>query len=484
MHSPCRVGTTANGLNTATVVFSPFFSIFAVRMQTIFNRYSAHYHSLTALGLPIVVGQVGTIVLGFADTLMVGHHSMVELAAASFVNTLMTLFIVFALGFSYGLTPIVGQLSGRGEDSSIGGVMHNGLAANLVLATIIVALLTVIYANIGRLGQPEELLPLMRPYWLVSMASMPFVCVFNCFKQFYDGLGHTKVPMYVLIGGNVLNIVGNYLLIYGAFGLPELGLLGAGIATLASRVAMCLALLVVFFASPRYRLYSRGFLSAHLNKAHFRHVNALGWPVALQMGMETSAFSLTAILVGWIGTTALAAHQIMLTVSQLFYMVYYGMAAAVSIRVSHFHGQRDLRAANDTATAGFHLILLIACIVSVPIFLLRSHIGLWFTDSNEVCALVAQAIVVLIVYQFGDGLQCTFANAMRGLACVKPAMGVAFFSYFIVSLPLSWLLGIHLGFGLVGIWAAFPVCLTCAGVLYYTFFRRALRAEAAKAKQA
>ncbi len=447
-------------------------------MQTFFSRYTYHYRSLLSLGLPIVVGQLGTIVLGFADTIMVGHHSMAELAAASFVNTLLTLFIVFALGFSYGLTPIVGQLFGRGETGRIGTVVRNGLVANVMLAAIIEVVLMVIYANIDRLGQPEELLPLMRPYWLVSAASMPFVCVFNCFKQFYDGIGHTKMSMYVLISGNVLNIVGNYLLIYGAFGLPELGLLGAGLATLLSRVFMCLALVAAFFALRRYEIHRRSFLSGSVNRADFRHVNAIAWPVALQMGMETAAFSLTAILVGWIGTTALAAHQVMLTLAQLFYMVYYGMAAAVSVRVSYFLGQRDLRAAGDTANAGFHLILLTAIVFAMPIFALRNQIGYLFTDAADVCQLVGQIIPVLIVYQFGDGLQCTFSNALRGMASVKPLIWIAFFSYFIVSLPLSWLLGIRLSLGLIGVWMAFPVCLMCAGVLYLAFFRRSLRLNA------
>ncbi len=447
-------------------------------MQTFFSRYTYHYRSLLSLGLPIVVGQLGTIVLGFADTIMVGHHSMAELAAASFVNTLLTLFIVFALGFSYGLTPIVGQLFGRGETGRIGTVVRNGLVANVMLAAIIEVVLMVIYANIDRLGQPEELLPLMRPYWLVSAASMPFVCVFNCFKQFYDGIGHTKMSMYVLISGNLLNIVGNYLLIYGAFGLPELGLLGAGLATLLSRVFMCLALVAAFFALRRYEIHRRSFLSGSVNKTDFRHVNAIAWPVALQMGMETAAFSLTAILVGWIGTTALAAHQVMLTLAQLFYMVYYGMAAAVSVRVSYFLGQRDLRAAGDTANAGFHLILLTAIVFAMPIFALRNQIGYLFTDAADVCQLVGQIIPVLIVYQFGDGLQCTFSNALRGMASVKPLIWIAFFSYFIVSLPLSWLLGIRLSLGLIGVWMAFPVCLMCAGVLYLAFFRRSLRLNA------
>jgi len=148
------------------------------------------------------------------------------------------------------------------------------------------------------------------------------------------------------------------------------------------------------------------------------------------------------------------------------------MGAAVAVRVSYFSGQGDTAAVRATAAAGFRIILLIACVVAVPIFMLRGQLSLWFTDSREVCSLVAAAVVPLIAYQFGDGLQCTFANALRGIAHVRPMMLIAFFSYFVVSLPLGWLLGIRLGLGLVGIWWAFPVCLTCAGALYYLAFRK------------
>lgn len=435
------------------------------------RRYTPHYKALVSLGVPIVIGQVGNIILGIADTLMIGHHSMLELAAAGFINTIFMLIILFAMGFSYGLTPVVGSIYGRGERRGIGGVVRNSLAANSLMAALLLVVAITFYLNLHRMGQPEELLPYMRPYLLVNIVSLPFICWFNTFKQFYDAIGHTKTPMFIFLGGNVINIFGNYVLIYGAFGFPELGLFGAGISTMLSRMLMFAASAMLLFLSPRYRVYRDGFLSSRLNAASFRRLNALGWPLSLQMGMEAAAFSLVAIFVGWLGSTALATHQVMLTVSQVFYMVYYGMAAAVAVRVSYFRGQGDSRSVSDTATAGFHIVMLLAAVFSVPIFLLRHHIGGWFTDDAAVCHLVSVVIIPLIVYQFGDGLQCTFANALRGIACVKPMMYIAFLSYFVISLPLSWLLGIQLGYGLVGIWAAFPVCLTCAGLLYWWKFR-------------
>ena len=445
------------------------------------EKIKSRYGALAALGLPIVVGQIGNVVLGFADTLMVGHHSMEELAAASFVNTMFTLVVLFATGFSYGLTPVAGSLFGRGMKGDIGAAVKNSLAANMLLSAALVAVTVVFCLNIHRFGQPDELLPLMRPYLWVNIASLPFLCCFNTFKQFFDGITDTKTPMFVIIGGNLLNIFGNWVLIYGELGAPELGLFGAGLSTALSRVVMAAACVVLFFRHRRYREFRAGFAAASASRGGMRRLASLGLPVALQMGMETAAFSLSAIFVGWIGTTALTAHQVVITVSQLLYMVSSGMAAAVAVRVSYFAGQKDYRAVRRTSTCGLQLILTIAATLSLPVFLLKDTISWWFTDSAEVCVLVSQTVIPLIAYQLGDAVQYTFANSLRGIEHVRPMIWIAFFAYFVVSLPLGWMLGIHMGYGLVGIWSAFPVCLSTAGLLYFLCFRRALgRLEAGR----
>lgn len=445
------------------------------------EKIKSRYGALAALGLPIVVGQIGNVVLGFADTLMVGHHSMEELAAASFVNTMFTLVVLFATGFSYGLTPVAGSLFGRGMKGDIGAAVKNSLAANMLLSAALVAVTVVFCLNIHRFGQPDELLPLMRPYLWVNIASLPFLCCFNTFKQFFDGITDTKTPMFVIIGGNLLNIFGNWVLIYGELGAPELGLFGAGLSTALSRVVMAAACVVLFFRHRRYLEFRAGFAAASASRGGMRRLASLGLPVALQMGMETAAFSLSAIFVGWIGTTALAAHQVVITVSQLLYMVSSGMAAAVAVRVSYFAGQKDYRAVRRTSTCGLQLILTIAATLSLPVFLLKDTISWWFTDSAEVCVLVSQTVIPLIAYQLGDAVQYTFANSLRGIEHVRPMIWIAFFAYFVVSLPLGWMLGIHMGYGLVGIWSAFPVCLSTAGLLYFLCFRRALgRLEAGR----
>lgn len=437
--------------------------------------YTTHYKELFRLGLPIIIGQIGIILVSFADTIMVGQHGTDDLGAASFVNNMFNLAIIFATGFSYGLTPIVGKLFGSDKRREIGGTLKNALLANGAIALLLIAVMGVLYLNIGNLGQPEELLGLMRPYYLVLLITMPFITLFNAFKQFADGITDTKTSMWILLTGNVLNIVGNYILIFGKCGLPELGLLGAGISTLFSRMAMLAIFIYIFFRSKRYAQYAKGFMHGKVTGCEQKELFGIGMPVALQMGMETASFSLATIMVGWLGTNALAAHQIMCTVGQLGFMMYYGMAAAVAVKVSNYNGTGDYPNIQRSADSGFHLIIVMAVVASALIYLLRHSIGGIFTDSNDVSLLVAQLTVPFILYQFGDGLQCNFSNALRGIADVKPVILYAFIAYFVISLPAGYIFGFIFDWGLPGVWMSFPFGLTSAGVMFYLRFRSRVR---------
>lgn len=439
-------------------------------MRNIYETYRDHYKALLFLGLPIVIGQIGVIVLGFADTLMIGHHSTVELGAASFVNNVFNLVIIFSTGFSYGLTPIVGALYGTHKFAPAGQALRCSLLANLLVAIVLTVAMSILFFNLENLGQPEELIPLMKPYYLVLLASLVFVMLFNGFKQFTDGITDTKTAMWLLLGGNVLNIIGNYLLIYGKFGLPELGLLGAGISTLFSRIMMVVVFTIIFLRSPRFLRYKVGFFRMGWSRPVFRRLNGLGWPVAFQMGMETASFSLSAIMIGWLGTIALASHQVMLAISQFTFMMYYGMGAALAVRVSNFKGQGDIINVRRSTYAGFHIMMAFALVLSSIVFLCRNHLGGWFTDSPEVATMVTSLMIPFLLYQFGDGLQITFANALRGISDVKPMMVIAFISYFLISLPVGYLCGFVLDWGIVGVWMAFPFGLTSAGIMLWLRF--------------
>lgn len=441
-----------------------------LRIKTNIQQYKA----LLMLGVPIVIGQVGVIILGFADTLMIGHHSTEELGAASLVNTIFQLFLIFSLGYSFGLTPMVSDSYARNDCRKAGELVKNSLVANTLLSVIVMAVLALIYFNLDKMGQPEELLPVMRPYYIVNFISVPFVLWFNSLKQFCDGMTDTRTPMWILLGGNVANIVCNYILIYGKLGFPEMGLLGAGIATMGSRILMFAVLLALFMRRRRYARFYEGFREGKVNAKDLRQVNAMGIPPACQLGMEMAAFSLSGIMVGWLGTEALAAHQVTLTTAQICYMTYYGMSAAVAVRVSYFKGQEDYRQLRLTARCGFNLIFVMAFVTCIPLLLFRNQIGFVFTDNAEVTSYVAAAIYPLMAYQFGDALQCNYSNALRGISVVNPLIRIAFIAYFVVSLPMSYVLGIHMGYGLVGVWTAFPFALTIAGILYYRVFTRSV----------
>jgi MATE family multidrug resistance protein len=442
-----------------------------------FKQYGAHYKALLRLGFPIIIGQLGMIILGAADTFMVGHHSTAELAASSFVNNLFTLCIIFSTGFSYGLTPVVGELYGTRRYPEAGQALRCSLFANLLVALLLTLIMLVVYFHVERMGQPDELMVFIKPYFLVLLVSLLFVLLFNAFKQFTDGITDTQTGMWLLLGGNTLNIAGNYVLIYGKLGFPELGLLGAGISTLASRIVMVLAYLVIVMRQQRFARYRAGFFGLGWSRAQFKRLNALGWPVGLQMGMETASFNFSTIMVGWLGVVALASHQIMLTVSQFAFMLYYGMGAAIAVRVSNFNGQRDAVNVRRSVYAGYHLIVGMTIFMMCLLFFCRYHVGGWFTNDAEVSALVAALFIPFLIYQFGDGLQITFANALRGIADVRPMMWMAFVAYFLISLPAGYFFGFVLEWGTIGIWMAFPFGLTSAGVMFWFRFRKKMQAN-------
>ena len=433
---------------------------------------ASHYTDLLRIGVPIMLGQLSSIVMGFADTLMVGRYGTNELAASGFVNNILGLLIIGGMGFSYGLTPVVSALLGEGRVHSIAGKLKNGIFACSAVGLLMMFLAGLLLMGLPWLGLPTELLPCMRPYLFVLLLSLFPLMVFNAYKQFSDGIQDTSMPMWIMLIANLFNVFGNWVLIFGHLGFPELGLYGAGIATLLSRILQLAMMAGVFHLTRRYDLYRKDFPESSLTRADQVELHRMGWPVALQLAMEAASFSFSALYVGWIGSTALAAHQVMITISQFFFMLYYGLSAAVAVRVSYYRGAGELEETRRVAASGLHLCWLIAFCEGLPLFLLRDKVGLLFTGNAEVVALVALITIPFLIFQFGDALQSTYANALRGMARVKAMVWIAFVAYIVISLPLGYIFGFVCGWGLVGVWMAFPFGLTTAGLLYYREFRK------------
>ena len=453
----------------------------------------ARIRAISRLAYPIVIAQLGSIMQGWADTIMVGQYGTPELSAAGFVNNVFNLCIYFLLGISYATTPIVGNHFSQGRYACVLRTLRESNVVNLMVSLVVMFLLFILYQNIDHLGQPVELLPLMRPYFLVLLISLPFLALFNSMKQFFDALGDTKTPMWMMIGSNILNFGLNYLLIFSL----DLGLFGAGLATCISRALMPLSAYIALrrgslLRSAHFQQAAQDLSSTRLTGQRnffFRFLSSpfaprrdgmlsllkLGLPISIQMCLEAGSFNIVTIFMGWIGAAALAAHQIMGTVSTLGFMVYYGIGAAAAIRIAYFRGQGEWDEVDKTAHTALGMSLVSGVVISLLICLGSSHIAPIFTTSHEVTLLFLSFLPCFVAYQIGDCLQTIYANALRAIAHVRAMMLYAFIAYCLVSVPLAYLFAFPIGMGAVGIWWSFPFGLTTAGLCYYFQFRSCIK---------
>lgn len=427
------------------------------------------------IGLPIMLGQACVIILAFADNIMIGWHSVDELAASSFVNNVMNLFILTELGFATGMTPMIGADNGTGNIKGIGITVKNGLMTNGIIGGISIILLTIIYFCLDHFGQAPELMPYIKPYFAIIGISTLFALGFNVLKQFTDGICRPMISMTLLMIGNLLNIFGNWVLIYGKLGFPEMGLTGAGISTLVSRVLILIVFAVYIFKSKKMNEYARAIKDAHLSRGEMKTVFKMGYPVGIQMALESSTFTFAAVMAGWLGVIQLAAHQVVITISQLFFLMMQGLSFAVSILVSNAFGRKDLGSVREYARKGYFMTLGISATLSVLLYCFRYQAAGIFTDSPEVSAMAVSLFFLLFAYQFGDGLQLCFANVLRGIQDVRPIMYAAFVSYYLIAIPSAYVLGFKTSLGIHGIWLGFPIGLTLAGIFFYARYRSDLK---------
>lgn len=438
-------------------------------------RYKHHYSTIIRLGTPIVLGQLGNVILGFIDTIMVGQYSGAALSAAGFVNNIFNLGIFAMLGFSYGATPIIGAFYGRNENDNVGHSFRDSIWANILFGTIIIMAYSLLYINLEHLNQPKELLPLMRPYFITLLASLPFVILFNSFKQFTDTVAATKTALWVIIVGNITNILLNYVLIFGKCGFPEMGLTGAGIATLLSRVLMAVLYVILIAGQKKFINYKSGFKTHRSKRKDVTRLFKVGTPLAVQMGMETASFSLASLLMGWLGAVELAAFQVMCTTGSLCFLVYYGIAAAACIRISHYRGRGEWNKVNDIANASLHIILFTAAILSTIIIIFKCQLAAVFTSDVAIQEMFIALLIPLLAYQISDGIQINYANALRGIEITKPMSIYALISYILLALPVSYIFGFTLELGSIGVAYGLPVGLTSAAILYFTRFHKEIK---------
>lgn len=438
-----------------------------------FRPHTSHYPALIRLALPILVSQLGVIVVGFADNIMVGRYSTDALASASFVNNIFNLAIFASMGFSLGFTPIAGALFRHGREVEIGGGLRDAVILNVLFGVFLTLAMGGVYLCLPLLGQPEELLPLIRPYFLIYLAGVIPVAVFNVFAQWSYAITNSRMPMWIILSANLVNIIGNYVLIYGHWGAPEMGLLGAGASTLAARLISAAAIVAIFLRQRRYAAYREGFKTRKKEPGRSRKILSTSFPVALQMVLETSSFSLAAVMAGWINAPSLAAYQIIVITGTLGFCIYYSLGSAIAVYVANACGVPDMRLARTVASAGYELMLMLMLTSSCILGVWGKDIMHVFTDDPAVLAITSTLIVPLLLYQLADATQITFANALRGTSKVMPMMWIAFVSYLVIGIPATYILAFPAGLGVYGIVLSFSVSLISAAVLFVLFFRRA-----------
>lgn len=444
------------------------------------------YAELIRLGWPILIGQLGMIVVSFADNIMVGRYTTEAYAASSFVNNVFNVAILASIGFTYGITPLAGALFGHGHKEDIGAVVRRGLNINILFTVLMTAVMGVLYFFLDCLGQPEELLPLIRPYYLIVLAGMIPVAVFNVFAQWSYAVNDSRTPMWIILSANAMNVFLNWLLIYGNWGMPELGLTGAGIATLAARLLCPAVMLMIFFNSRHNREYRTGWRRRNLHPVSVRKFWRTSLPTSLQMAFETGAFSISAVMAGWIGKVELASFQSIVILGTLGFCIYYSLGAAIAAKVANATsaGAETRRQMRRVAFAGYMImIMLMSCSSFVFIFFGHDLMSV-FSEDPAVIAVSSSLILPLVLYQLGDATQITFANALRGTSNVMPILWIAFFSYMVLGLPSTYILAFTCGLGLWGIVLSFSVSLFTAGGFFLYFFLRTTRPVSNLSKRA
>lgn len=441
-------------------------------------RYLPYYKRNLQLALPVVLSQIGQVTVMLVDNMMVGHVGTTELAASSFANNVFMIGMYFGMGITYGLTPLVGNAYGEGKLRIVAAWLKNGMLTHLVASLVLTMIMFAIYFLLPFLGQPENVLAASKPYYLLLCASYFPLMLFFSAKQFFEGIGNTKIAMNITLTSNVINVAVNYILIFGKFGFPEMGLNGAGVGTLAARVTMPLIFLLYILKIPSFKRY---FLIGQLEplaKTRIISVLKIGIPIAFQLIVEVITFSAGAVMMGWLGETPLAAHQVAIGLAAFTYMISLGVSQATTIRVSHQMGIKDFKALRKAAYASTHLVLIFMLSMGVIFVIFRNYLPFLFTEDKNVVLIAAQLLIVAAIFQLFDGLQVVMLSALRGMADVKLPMLFAFLAYLCIGIPTSYIFAFLLDFGPQGIWFGYLVGLGIAGILFYLRFRHNLRKRA------
>ncbi len=433
--------------------------------------YKQHFSRNFTLAFPVVLSQLGHIMVSVFDSLMVGQIGTLPLAAASLGNSIFTITLVFGLGVSYSITPLIAAADGRNNYTRISLLLLNGLVSNVLLGILLFIVGYIFSPYITMLKQPPAVVELAIPYLNILFLSMMPLMVFQAFRQFAEGLSLTKQAMWISIIANSLNIVLNYILIFGKLGFEPMGLVGAGWATLISRIVMAIMMAGYVLHGKRFDVYRHYLRLRHLSFIHMYRIFRLGLPISGQMIFEMGAFSFSAVMIGWLGAKELAAHQIAINVASVSYMMASGIGAAATIRVGNQKGLGNFRAMRMAGISNLVMGALFMVGSGLLMVLGNQLIPMLYIDDPEVIRIASSLLIIAALFQISDGVQVVGLGALRGLEDVKVPSLISLLAYWGIGLPVGYYLCFKADFGVDGIWAGLLVGLSVAAVLLTLRFR-------------
>ena len=429
------------------------------------TTYKVHLEETIKLAIPVVIGQLGHIMLGLADSIMVGRVGAVPLAASSLVNSVVYLILVFGFGMTLAITPLVSIARGRGQKDQCGVILRQSLLLNTVVTLALFIGLLLMGEMIKYLNQEEAVAVQAASYAkIIAISIIPFM-FFQVYRQFIEGLAFTKPAMYITLAANLVNVFGNWVFIYGNLGMPAYGLDGAGYSTLITRIFMAAVMMIYVSKAKHYQEYDPSFRFRNINWQVIRQLARVGLPTGFQNFFEIGAFSFSAIMIGWFGSTQLAAHQIAISLASVSFMIILGISAAGTIRVGHAYGRGNI---DDVRRAGFLTAIFTSSVMAcfaVLLVIFRDQLPFIFSKDPEVIQIAASLIIVAAIFQISDGAQAAGLGILRGITDVRIPMIITFIAYWIIALPIGCFLGFVFKMEVVGIWIGLLAGLSAAAIM-------------------
>ncbi|MDG1653165.1 MAG: MATE family efflux transporter [Flavobacteriaceae bacterium] len=445
-----------------------------------FNRYTKEFRHNLSLAYPVIIGLLGHSFVQLVDNIMVGQLGTAELAAVSLGNSFFFVAMSLGIGFSTAITPLIAETDGANDVTSGRKVFIHGLILCAFLGLLLSSAVLVSKPLLYKMGQPEEVVELAYPYleW-IGISLIPLI-FFQGFKQFSEGLSHTRPAMYATLLANVINVILNYFLIFGFWIFPKMGVEGAAVGSLFARCSMLVFMVLYVRFSSKFVAYVRQISFQKPKWELFRKIFKLGFPSALQMFFEVLFFTVAIWLSGFLGKNPQAANQIALNLSSITFMFAMGLGVTAMIRVGNQKGRKDIVRLREVAHSIFFLIFIFDVIFCLS-FMILNNILPWiyldgsnpleFTNVNEVVEIASNLLIVSAFFQISDGIQAVVLGALRGLQDVNIPAWITFFSYGIFGIPISYYLGIQTDLGATGIWIGLLSGLTASALLLFIRFR-------------